>query len=48
MDKIKCELTRADLYNLIATYFTNEIESCPINAITFVDIFFHKYKASDE
>lgn len=41
---IKCELSWRDLHNLIYTYFTDEVESCPRNAKAFIDVFFHKYK----
>ena len=45
MDKIKVELTKLELYKLLLTYFTSEVESCPLNAAAFIEVFFEKYQA---
>lgn len=36
-------ITEEQLMKLLSTYFDLEVESCPLNAQAFCNVFFHKY-----
>lgn len=38
------DITKEELYHMIHSYFTQEVESCPLNAQAFIDVTFHKYE----
>lgn len=38
------EITKEELMQMILIYFTDEVESCPLNAQAFVDVVFSKYQ----
>ena len=44
--KIDVILSRKDLYNMLLCYFNSEVESCPLNAEAFCNVFFATFKSN--
>lgn len=47
MGKAKIFITKPELLELLKTYFTDEVEACPLNAEAFCDVLLNKYKVED-
>lgn len=47
MKQAKIFIRKEELMELLKTYFTDEVEACPLNAEAFCNLLLEKYKIED-